>query len=120
MALAIIGSRYFNDYKFVEFHVAAFINELKSDNKEVIKFVSGGANGVDTLAEQYARENNLELQIFKPDWSVGRAGGPIRNTKIVNSSNYVIAFPGRNPIGTKNKIKKSQKAKKILKVIQVE
>lgn len=33
-----------------------------------VKLVSGGAKGADALAERYASENNIEIEVFNADW----------------------------------------------------
>lgn len=40
------------------------------------QLVSGGAKGAYALAELYAKQNGLEVQLFKPDWKMfGRGAG---------------------------------------------
>ncbi|MBR4632426.1 MAG: DUF2493 domain-containing protein [Elusimicrobia bacterium] len=44
------------------------------------EIVSGGARGVDTLAEIFAKNNKIPITIFKPDWNkYGKSAGVIRN-----------------------------------------
>lgn len=51
----VIGSRTFTDYDLVK-------KEL--DNYVISKIVSGGAKGADRLAEKYAHENNIPVEIL--------------------------------------------------------
>lgn len=100
--VGIVGSRNFNDYDLF----LTKINQWILINGPIIKIVSGGAFGVDSLAAQYANNNNIELLIFPADWKqFGKAAGPIRNQQIVNASEKIIAFPSNESIGTENTIK---------------
>ena len=61
MKVIIAGSRNIVDYEIIK----KSIEESKFDLTEV---VSGGARGVDTLGEKYAKENDLLVKIFKAEW----------------------------------------------------
>jgi YspA, cpYpsA-related SLOG family len=102
-AYGVIGSRTFNDYELVK-------EEL--DKHEISKIVSGGAKGADSLAEKYAYENNLPVEIFKPDWSLGRHAGFIRNKTIVEHSDTLIAFWDGVSKGTLSSIRYGEEAGK--------
>jgi len=95
MKLAIVGSRYFNDYKLL----VAFVDIL---NKcfTITEIISGGCSGADKLAEKYANDNKIPLKVFKPNWNLGKKAGYIRNKLIVNHADYVIAFPLKESKGT--------------------
>lgn len=102
--LIICGSRSFNDYSFIKTKLDEFFQDKNKDNYEV---VSGGALGVDKLAELYAKNNNIKNVIFLADWRKGKQAGPIRNQKMVNYSNKVIAFWDGESKGTKSTIDKA-------------
>ncbi len=61
MKLAIVGSRSFNNYNLLK----DTIN--KYDNIKLI--INNSAIGTDKLAEQYAKEYNIETKIYLPDWN---------------------------------------------------
>jgi hypothetical protein len=108
MKLAIVGSRTFNDYEMVK-------TALK--DLAITEIVSGGAKGADTLAEQYAAENNIPVKVFKPDWAkYGRGAGPVRNKQIVEYADKVIAFWDGESRGTKSSIDLAEKQGKLLEV----
>ena len=113
MTLSIVGSRTFTNYDLLEHEVDLFV-----EGKEIKRIISGGAQGADKLAEEYARRRKLEIAIIKPDWNkFGRAAGIIRNEDIINGSNYVIAFWDGKSKGTQNSIQRAEKQNKILKII---
>jgi hypothetical protein len=102
--LAIIGSRDFNDFEVMKEFIALNVN---IDDFDTI--VSGGAQGADTLAEQFADENNKIKVIFKPDWSrYGDKASFLRNTDIIETADECVAFIN-NPAstGTRDSIKKA-------------
>jgi hypothetical protein len=99
MNVAIVGGRDFDDYE-----------QFKSCvDGEKIKFksiVTGGARGVDTLAERYAKEIGVPVKIYWPDWTnYGKAAGPIRNKQIIEGADCVIAFWDEKSPGTRSSIK---------------
>lgn len=110
--LAVVGSRTFQDY-----------NLLKSELDSLPKFhtiVSGGANGADKLAELYAKENKIQTEIIKADWSKGKGAGFKRNYDIIKSANAVIAFWDAISTGTCHDINISIYYKKPIRVIYTE
>lgn len=56
--------------------------------------VSGGANGVDTLAEQWAKRNGLEFCAYLPNYKVfGSKYAPIeRDKEMVHAADVVVVF----------------------------
>lgn len=105
MKLAIIGSRGFTDYDFLKKNVTHF---LKRNSLVCTHIVSRGAKGADTLASQYATEQQLEMIVFKPDWKrFGKRAGFIRNTTIIENADVVIAFWDGSSNGTKDAIMKA-------------
>lgn len=114
--LAIIGSRTFNNYSFA----AKKILEIIKNNKiSIDKIVSGGANGADKIAEKFANNYNIPIIVIKPDWNNGKHSGLLRNTDIVNNSNFIIAFWDGKSKGTLDTINKAKKSNKKVFVINV-
>ena len=115
-SLGIVGSRNFNDYNLFKI----LIDEYIEDNGKPSKIISGGASGADSLAKRYAIENNIDLIEYKPDWSLGKKAGPIRNSKIVENCDCIIAFPSRSGRGTQDTINKSQNKNIPVKIIYID
>lgn len=90
--LAIVGGRDYDDYKSFKIIVDDYIKEIIPLSTPNL-IVSGGARGVDSLAENYALEHNIPTKIYKPDWSKGKRAGLERNTDIINISTHVLALP---------------------------
>lgn len=72
---------------------------------EAVEIVSGGARGVDRLGEALAKELELPVEPFIPDWDTqGRAAGMIRNHKMGDYAGALVAiWDGTSP-GTKGMI----------------
>lgn len=112
MKLAVVGSRSFNDYDCLS-------KELDRIRKKqnITLIVSGGANGADRLAEQYAREHNIEILILKAEWGkYGKRAGYIRNVEIWNNSDFGIAFWDGKSRGTKYSFEIAKKQGKYCKI----
>lgn len=106
MRVIIAGSRSVKDYATL---LKAIDDVGIAD--EIEEIVSGGALGVDTLAEEYAEREGIPLRVFYPDWKrFGRAAGPIRNEQMVGYSDALIAIWDGHSVRTKNMIEAGRKA----------
>lgn len=115
MKLAIVGSRDFQDYKLLYNKVFELFGI-----GSIEKIISGGARGADTLAEQFARECSIPLQVFEADWKTyGRSAGFIRNQKIVAVCDTILAFWDQKSRGTADTIKKAREAGKKVFVVKI-
>jgi hypothetical protein len=80
--------------------------------------IAGGARGADTLAEEWAKIQEVECSVYHADWAKhGRAAGPIRNQQMLDEGQptLVVAFPGGR--GTADMVRRSRNAG--LEVIEV-
>lgn len=121
--LAIIGSRSYSNYEelceILRIHFSesnTYYNNDKSVNGCFYYFneiISGCATGADSLGARFAKENNIKLTEFLPDWkNLGKAAGMIRNEKIVSTADFVLCFwDGKSP-GSKNSLSLAKKYKK--------
>lgn len=108
MKTIIAGGRNIHDYTLV-------LSALEESTFKPTEIVSGMAPGVDTLAIQYARENNLPLIEFPADWvQYKRAAGPIRNRQMAEYGDALVAIWDGESRGTMNMI--SEATKRGLKV----
>ena len=72
--------------------------------------ISGLANGVDTLALRYAKENKILCDKFPADWKQhGKAAGHIRNDEMAsNADALILVWDGKSP-GSMNMLKTARK-----------
>ena len=87
MRVAIVGSRNIENEESV---YELFCRYVPANTTEI---VSGGATGIDALAEIYAERNHLRLTVFKPNYkSFGKRAPLVRNEEIIRYAQYVLAF----------------------------
>lgn len=112
--IAVIGSRGWKDNAII-FRTLDLIRE-----KETFELVSGGAIGVDSMAEMYAKLHGIAITVIKPDYKMyGSKVAPlIRNKKIVDMADQVIAFWDGQSMGTLHTINYASKSGKKLFVIK--
>ena len=105
MNVGIIGSRSFSDYQLCHDSILDVISP-----RDIEAIVSGGAQGADSIGVDFAKEYNIPTQIFYPDWQKhGKGAGFIRNTRIVNHSNFIVAFWDGQSRGTQDTMQKARK-----------
>lgn len=108
MKVAVIGSRGLN------------VDISKYIPSEITELISGGAAGIDTLAERYADKMGIPKSIIKPDYAKYGKAAPIRrNDIIVDMADLVIAVWDGKSRGTKYVIEHASKAGKKVTVIFV-
>ena len=87
MRIAVVGSREFKNWEQLSRIVRGFI---ESDDDE---FVSGGAVGVDSMAQRFCKENGFDISIKYPKYQLyGKSATFIRNERIVVNSDLVLAL----------------------------
>lgn len=110
MKVAVVGSRGFDDYEKLK----QTLDQIPS----IMRIISGGAKGADSLAEQWAKEKGIETVVYKPDWGkYGRGAGVVRNRLIIEDCDYCIAFWDGVSKGTKSSIDHCKKLNKRLLVV---
>lgn len=103
MKTIIAGSREIVDFNCV-------LKAVADCGWTITEVVSGGARGVDTLGEQYAKSFNIPMKRFPADWNQhGRSAGVIRNREMANYAQALIAIWDGNSRGTKNMIDEASK-----------
>lgn len=75
--------------------------DLFIDPAHVGCVISGGANGIDTLAEHWAKRNKIEFIAYLAQWNkFGKKAGIMRNHEMVEFCDYVFAFWNGKSKGT--------------------
>ena len=117
MKLGVSGYRGFKDYHQFYREMTSFIEEHGKPDE----IVSGGAKGADAMAERYAREENIPLLVYRPDWNKhGKKAGILRNGDIVTRSTHLIAFPSPHGKGTQDAIRRAKRQGKPCKTIWIQ
>lgn len=78
---------------------------------DISEFVSGGALGVDSSGEWFAKhETRIPVKVFKADWDKhGKAAGPIRNAEMADYADALILVWDGTSSGSKNMLVTAQK-----------
>ena len=109
MKLLVVGSRSITDFDLTPY-VSADVDTI----------ISGGAKGVDTLAEQFADKHNLSKYIVRPRYSrYGKGAALIRNDFMVDEADAVLVIWDGVSHGTHHTIKYAEKKGKPTNVIIV-
>lgn len=104
MRVIIAGSRKIDKYNIL-------IDAINESGYQIKTVVSGGANGADKLGEQYAINNDLELDVHKANWDLhGKRAGYLRNKEMSECADALIALWDGESRGTKHMINLATKA----------
>ena len=108
MKLLIVGSRSISD-----FDLSPYI----SNNIDTI--ISGGAEGIDSLAEKYADFHRISKYIIRPRYDIYGLAAPLkRNEQMVNMADEILIVWDGQSKGTQHTIKYAKKTNKKLTIIQ--
>jgi predicted Rossmann fold nucleotide-binding protein DprA/Smf involved in DNA uptake len=105
MKIAVVGSRIINDREFV-------FSILDKHIKNTDTIISGEARGIDTLAKEYAKLNNISYVGFPPH----NGNFKYRNQQIANECDICLAFPHKSSRGTWDTINRCRKLHKEIKI----
>jgi len=109
MKLLIAGSR-----SIRKFDLSPYISD------DVDTIISGGANGIDTLAEQYADGHRISKVIIRPRYELyGRSAALKRNQEMVDMADFVLVIWDGKSKGTQFTMNYAKKAGKQVTVIQI-
>ena len=107
MKLLIVGSRSVKDFD---------LSEYVSADTELI--ISGGAEGIDSIAERYADLHNISKLILRPKYNLyGRAAPIKRNEEMVNISDAVLVIWDGKSKGSKYTAEHAERKKKPMRVV---
>lgn len=102
--MIIAGSRGFTyeDYETVE-------NACLMSGYWFSTVLSGGAEGVDKLGEEFARRMGIPLEVYPAEWDrYGNRAGPIRNVQMAKKAEALVAVWNGKSTGTGHMIRTAQ------------
>ena len=110
MKLLVAGSR-----SIVDFDLSPYISA------QIDTIITGGAEGIDSLAEQYADAHSLSKYIIRPRYDLyGKAAPLIRNEEMVDLADAVIVIWDGKSKGTQHTVRYAKKKNKPLTLITKE
>lgn len=105
MKVLVCGGRDFDN-------VAYICSKLDKLNEETpfTGIITGGARGVDTIANEWAKTKPFDRYVSHADWKkYGKSAGHIRNAHMLTwKPDLVVAFPGGR--GTANMVRLAKEA----------
>jgi predicted Rossmann fold nucleotide-binding protein DprA/Smf involved in DNA uptake len=117
MRLAVVGSRTITDFDTVKAAIYEAIEQYASPDDAIV-IVSGGAKGVDTVAQEWAKSNGIDFILFKPHHMIDPSVeySPkfffARNKQIADNADVVVILWDGQSNGTKHMIDYCKKRKK--------
>ena len=109
MKLLIVGSR-----SITGFDLSPYITI------DVDTIISGGADGIDSLAEQYADMHRISKYILRPRYDLyGRAAPIKRNEQMVDIADAVLVIWDGQSKGARYTLKYAQKKNKPTTLVQI-
>lgn len=108
MRLAVVGPRKWTNRKLMFKHLGAWHKQYGTD----LHIVSGGCpNGADKIAEDWARQKGVPFTIHPAKWhdaegALNKAAGFMRNAKIVEDCDVLLAFWDFSSAGTADTLTK--------------
>ena len=109
MKLLIVGSR-----GIKSFDLSPYISG------DVDTIISGGADGIDSLAEQYADTHRISKYIVRPCYNIyGRAAPIKRNELMVDMADALLIIWDGQSKGTQYTLKYAKKLNKSIMLIQL-
>lgn len=113
MRVAIVGTRTFKS-------AVLFDDAMKRYIEKDDMVVTGDAEGADAFAREFAASMKKDIIVFKARWDeYGIRAGPMRNQKIVDAADKMIAFWDGASKGTLDSIERAKKKGISLIVIRV-
>ena len=115
----VAGPRDFTDSTIIFSALDYYLQNIPADQLEI---VSGGATGVDSLGEAWAKNHTVKCTVFPADWQThGKAAGPIRNKQMAEYADALIAFVPKAGVtkGTANMISQADTCELRLRIVTV-
>ncbi|MBR5144992.1 MAG: DUF2493 domain-containing protein [Clostridia bacterium] len=110
MKILIAGSRSIKDFD---------LSEYIPEDVELI--ITGGASGIDSIAEQYADKHKISKLVLRPDYHRYGKGAPlVRNKKMVDLADRVIIIWNGRSSGTKFTLEYAKNTRKNIVLINTQ
>lgn len=110
MKLLVVGSR-----SIETFDLSPYIP------RDVELIITGGASGIDTLAEKFADRNKISKLVLRPQYHIYKKAAPLkRNEKMVDLADEILVIWNGKSKGTKYTLEYAQYKNKNIHMISIE
>ena len=110
MKLLVVGSR-----SIEKFDLSPYIS------KDVELIITGGASGIDTLAEKFADQNKISKLILRPQYHIYKKAAPLkRNEKMVDLADEILVIWNGKSKGTQYTVEYAKRKNKNMNIIYIE
>jgi hypothetical protein len=89
------------------------------EHGRVTEVVSGTALGADKAGERWAKENNIPIKKFYPNWKAGKSAGVKRNIEMGRYADAAVVFIRDKSKGSTHMVNESRRRGLITKEIVV-
>ena len=114
MKLIINGGRDFENYELAKQEF-----DKVFEHYNILEIVSGGARGSDKIGERLAKEYDIPLKRFIPDWDgLGKKAGHVRNREMGDYADALLSFWDGESKGTKGMIEYAERKNLFIKVVR--
>lgn len=111
MKVAIVGSRHLARFSLIE----AALSKAKIAAESISLVVTGGASGIDTSADLWARGKGIPVRVFRVE-SAGAGSfaeaARARNQQIAECADVCVAIPAPDSKGTWDTVRRFKRLKK--------
>ncbi len=114
MKIAVIGSREGFDETTIWMRVSDIVSRM-----EDVTLISGGARGVDSFVESWAKATGTKIEIIKPVNPSSKIDYLYRNIEIITKADLIIVFWDCKSRGTKFVIDYAKARGKEIKMIML-
>jgi len=100
---------------------SAFLSAMSRVHFNITEVVSGGARGVDSYGEAWAKARGIAIKRFPADWSThGKKAGFLRNVQMAEYADVLVAVWDGKSRGTRHMISAALRRKLKVKVFILE
>jgi hypothetical protein len=106
MRVIIAGGRDFDDYDTLEYYCTELYEwGNRHRRRDWDHVLCGGARGADALGKRFAQEKGIDVKDYPAPWDThGKAAGFLRNERMAENADMLIAFWDGQSKGTKHMI----------------
>lgn len=122
LRIAVVGCRDYDNFDFFSERLTEYLKQAKLLHPDrPIEIASGGAAGIDDMAEDYALDHGYAFRRFDADWDqFPKIAGFLRNQKLAESVDWVLSYWDGKSTGTLDMRERAMQLRRRLKTIKID